>query len=329
LSLKINKVSVFLPDIKLTNEMLVEKFPGTTADEITKKTGIKTRYRTREGFIMSDMAFEACDTLFKNNNIDRSKIDLLILTGHGYDYKAPITAAVLQKRLGLSKSCFTLDIPGGCCAYINGLAVCKGLFESGIAENAVLLTGDTPSFVIPEDHLELQSIFSDSATATHITKGKSLGYEKFVLGTDGGGYENLIVRHSSSRFPATPDYLMKGGRPNGTMEMKSTEIFLFVIKTVPPLVKDTLAKNNLTIDEIDFFVFHQANNFLLETLRKKLGIPEEKFFNNIEDTGNTDSSTIPIVLKELDDKKIIKRGMKILLAGFGIGYTWGATVIEY
>lgn len=309
--------------------MLAEQY-GVEAGEIFKKTGVRTRWRTTEDFIMSDMAQSAAENLFENDPDIRSKIDTVILVGHGYDYKAPITSAILQNKLKLNKNCLTLDLPHGCTGYINGLAVAKSLLNSGMSRHVLLLTGDTPSFVIEKDNLELHSIFSDSATASYITKegdNESLG--QFVFGTDGSGAQSLMVHHSSSRFPADLGYITADRPLNGSMEMKSTEIFLFAIKVVPTLVKETLEKNKTGIDQIDHFIFHQANSFLLEVLRKKLKIPEEKFYNNITETGNTVASTIPIALSDLEKQGVLKRGMTLLLAGFGLGYTWGATILKY
>lgn len=309
--------------------MLAKEY-GLNAEDIFKKTGISERRRTTEDFIMSDMAQKAAEGLFAKNPGLKEKIDAIILVGHGYDYKAPITAAILQNKLGVKKNCLTIDLPHGCTGYINGLAVAKGLIDGGMCEHILLLTGDTPSYVIAKDNSELNSIFSDSATATYVSKdgGEDL-YQKFIFGTDGSGAESLMVKRSSSRMPADVNYLNSQGRLNGTMEMNSTEIFLFAIKTVPQLIKDTLEKNKITADEIDYFVFHQANTFLLDVLRKKLKIPNEKFYNDITKTGNTVASTIPIALNDLIEKKVLKKGMTVLLAGFGLGYTWGATVLKF
>jgi len=329
MSLQIKNISTYLPPEIVTNEMLVKQFPDLNADDIFKRTGVKERRKTSEDFIMSDMAYEAAKQLFEKNPNAKEQIDAIILIGHGYDYKAPITAAILQNKLGLSQSILTIDLPHGCTGYINGLAVCKGLIDGGMAKNILLLTGDTPSYVIDKKNAELLSIFSDSATATHISATDKTQYEKFIFGTDGTGAKNLIVQNSSSRFPADTKYLENGGRLNGTMTMDGVEIFKFAIRIVPKLIADTLEKNNLTLNDIDYVIFHQANSFMLDVLRKKIKIEKDKFYNDISHTGNTVASTIPIALKDAEEKKLIKRGDKILLAGFGLGYTWGATVISY
>jgi len=329
MSFHIHDIAVYLPEGIITNEDLSARFEGLKPADIFKRTGVKERRRTVENFIMSDMVFEAAQLLFKDKPGMREQIDTLILVGHGYDYKAPITAAILQHRLQLSKNVLSIDLPHGCTGYINGLAVSKGLIEGGMAKHVLLLTGDTPSFVIGKENAELQSIFSDSGTATYITADETEDYQKFIFGTDGAGAENLIVKRSSSRGPADVDYLNKGGRLNGLMEMNGTEIFTFAIKIVPKLVQQTLEKNNLTLDQVDYVIFHQANSFMLDILRRKINIPKEKFFNDIIETGNTVASTIPIALKSAYEKGLIKRGDIILLAGFGLGYTWGATIIKF
>lgn len=330
MSIEINSIEIYLPKEIITNEMLANSFLDLNADDIFKRTGVKERRRTKEDFIMSDMAYEAASALLNKNDGLKEKIDTIILIGHGYDYKAPITAALLQNRLSLNQNVLSIDLPHGCTGYINGLAVSKGLIDGGMSENILLLTGDTPSYVINKNNAELLSIFSDSATATYISKNKNEdGLEKFIFGTDGSGAKNLIVLNSSSRFPATINYLKNDGRLNGTMTMDGVEIFKFAIKVVPKLIHETLEKNNLTLEQIDYVIFHQANSFMLEILRKKLKIEKEKFYNDISHTGNTVASTIPIALKDAFEKNKIKRGDKILLAGFGLGYTWGATVIKF
>ncbi|MFN6039656.1 MAG: 3-oxoacyl-ACP synthase III family protein, partial [Bacteroidota bacterium] len=188
-------------------------------------------------------------------------------------------------------------------------------------------TSDTPSYVIDKNDMELLSLFGDSATATLIQSSNE--DEKFIFGTDGSGYEQLIVRKSGTRFPASLDWIEETGLIHGKMEMQSTEIFTFAIKIVPSLIQQILEKHSMNIEDVDYFVFHQANSFLLEVLRKKLKIQKEKFFNDIILTGNTVSSSIPIALHTAEKKGTLRRGMKVLIAGFGIGLTWGGTIIKY
>jgi 3-oxoacyl-[acyl-carrier-protein] synthase-3 len=198
---------------------------------------------------------------------------------------------------------------------------------SGMCKKVLFLTADMATTVIHKDDLELKSIFSDIGSASLITKSDY--NQHFIFGTDGSGYHNLIVDHSASRNPQTIEKLQENNMPLGHMKMQSTEIFVFAVKTVPKLVAEILEKHNYTVDDIDLFVFHQASYFMLDVIRRKCKIPKEKFFVNIENFGNSVSSTIPVALYDAEQRGVLKKRMKVLVAGFGIGYSWGATIIEY
>ena len=325
--IKITALSSFLPEGNLSNYEIAKRFNSDPL-EIFKKTGVMDRRITKPDFLMSDMGFEAAEKLFKIKSQHRDEIDALILVGHGFDFKAPVTSAILQNRLRLKKECFVMDIPQGCTGYIYGLSISKSILSSGIAKKVLLITADTPSFVIDKNDEELLSLFGDAATASIIELGNSFD-EKYFFGTDGSGYDLLCVEKSGTRNPPDIKWLTQTSMLYGKMSMKSTEIFSFAIRTVPGMVNQILEKNSLSIDQIDLFVFHQANSFLLEVLRKKMKIPQEKFINDISETGNTVSSTIPIALLKAESQGKLKRGMNVLLAGFGLGLSWAGTIIKY
>lgn len=322
----IESIAIYLPKNILTNEMLSEA-SGISLDNIYKNTGIKKRYISSQDEIPSDMAYKAALNLFSKHKEIINEIDLLIFCSEGFDYKAPATSCILQHRLGLNEKTACIDLPYGCSGYIYGLGMANAYLNSNMANCVLFLTADMPSAGIKNDDFELKSIFSDIGTATLIKKSNKK--QNFIFGTDGSGYNNLIVDHSGSRNPQTIEKLKINNMPYGHMRMNSTEIFLFAVKKVPILIKDILEKENLSIDEIDLFVFHQASLFMLEAIRKKSKIPKNKFFVNIENFGNSVSSTIPIALFDAEQKGALKKGMRVLLAGFGIGYSWGATILEY
>lgn len=325
MAISIDNISVYLPKKQRTNEELATEF-SKSAEQIFKNTGIKTRYVSAEGELASDMAVKAAEKLFTEQHIDKNNIDFLIFCSEGFDYKAPATSCIIQERLGLKNEIGCIDLPYGCSGYIYGLGIANGMIVSGVARRVLFLTADMATTVIHKNDLELKSIFSDIATASLISgNDKAL---PFVFGTDGKGHQNLIVRYSSTR-DLNADFLKSETLPYGHMTMNSTEVFLFAVKRVPTLIQSILEKQNATIDEIDLFVFHQASFFMLDVVRRKCKIPKEKFFVNIEDYGNSVSSTIPVALYDAEKKGVLKRGMKVLLAGFGIGYSWGATIIDY
>lgn len=327
-SLTISHLAYHLPEKKITNQELQQRF-SVADSQIYRQTGVKTRYHV-EGELMSNLAEKAARKILDNNTSLLIEIDALILVGHGFEYQGPVTAALLQHRLGLKTDCLALDLPQGCSGYINALAVCKGLLAGGLVRCILLLTADTPSFAISPDNLELLSLFSDSGTASVIRKTTENENEnEFVFGTDGSGAEFLMVKRSGTLHPPDVDWLQNTCMPHGKMQMDGPAIFTFALKTVPKMIEDVLTKNNIHKEEVDLYIFHQANSFLLEALRKKLKIPSDKFFNDIAEVGNTVSSSVPIALKQAADSGKLKRGMKVVLAGFGIGLSWSATVINY
>jgi 3-oxoacyl-[acyl-carrier-protein] synthase III len=327
MAVKVNHISTYFPKTVLTNNELASHFTQTTAEQILKGTGINQRYVSAPDEIASDMAIYAAEKLLKETPVNKSEIDFLIFCSEGFDYIAPASSCIIQDRLGLNKTIGCFDLPYGCSGYIYGLGLANGLLAAGMAKNILFLTADIPTKVIHQDDLELRSIFSDIASANLIVKSDNP--QHFVFGTDGSGHQNLLVDHSGFRNPHYEDKQLDVSLPCGQMKMNSTDVFLFAVKKVPHLVNEVLEKYNYSISDVDLFVFHQASYFMIEVIRKKIKVPKEKFFINIENVGNSVSSTIPVALKQAEEQGVLKRGMKVMLAGFGIGYSWGATIIEY
>jgi len=332
-----SKISYCLSSKPITNKDLETDFDGITADAIFAKTGISTRFQTEGDILASDLGVLAAKKLFKEHNIQKETIDYLIFVSSCLDYKSPTTACVLQDRLGLNTAIGAIDILHGCTGFIYGLSAAKGLIATDQAEKILLITADSPTKLVHPEDLELLSIFSDGAAATLVTHQNSkvsgkIG--KFVFGTDGIGAKNLMSTRSGMRNPTDANWFKENkaipsGLKWGKLEMNGSQIFIFSIRTVPKLVNNILSKENLAIEEIDLFVFHQANGVMLDFLRSKLRIPKKKFYLNIENKGNTVSATIPIALKDAFSEGLITKGCKVLIAGFGIGYSWGGTVIRY
>jgi 3-oxoacyl-[acyl-carrier-protein] synthase-3 len=235
--------------------------------------------------------------------------------------------------LGLSTNIGALDFNLGCSGFVYGLSLAKGLIMAGIASEILLITAETYSKHLHRLDKGNRSIFGDGAAATVISRSESEGIGNFDLGTDGKGFENLIIKDGGAKYhysEETKDITDENGfvSNDNYLYMNGPEIFNFTIQNIPLLVNRTLTKNNLSLETIDYIIFHQANKFMLDYLRKKLKIPVEKFYQNMTNTGNTVSATIPIALKDSIDKKLIIKGNKVLLAGFGVGYSWAGTVIE-
>jgi 3-oxoacyl-[acyl-carrier-protein] synthase III len=329
----IKAIEYYLPEKVLTNIELAEIFGDWTPEKILEKTGIKERHIADEGECSSDLAFNAAEKLFLSCAIQRSEIDFIILATQSPDYILPTTACHLQHRLGLSQNCGAIDFNLGCSAFVYGLAVSKGLIGSGIAKNILLITSETYSKHIHRLDKSTRTIFGDGAAATLISnEGHLIG--EFDLGTDGSGYDKLIIPAGGARTPVS-DITKIEKNDNGSVRtdenifMSGTDIFNFTIRIVPKSINELLQSEGLTISDIDLFVLHQANKFMLEFLRKKIGIPESKFVIDMEDTGNTVSATIPIALKRAESCGRLKKGDKVLICGFGVGLSWGSAIIDW
>jgi 3-oxoacyl-[acyl-carrier-protein] synthase III len=317
-------VSYYLPETLVSNEKLVEEFPEWTVEKVAGKVGINNRYIAAEDEFVSDLAVKVANKLFAEHEFDRSKVDFILLCTQSPDYFLPTTACLVQNALNIPKTCGAIDINQGCSGYIYGLALAKGLVISGIATNVLLITADLYSKHIHESDKGNRTIFGDAASASIISTDGFAKIGNFDLGTDGAGAENLIVKNGAMKKPKSNS---EDFNQDDHLYMNGSEIFNFTLEAVPGLLENTLAKNELNLEEIDWFLFHQANRFMLNHLRKKLGIDEQKFLIFMENCGNTVSSTIPILLVESLANDTISTNNKLLLAGFGVGYSWGGTVL--
>lgn len=328
----INAISYFLPKNVLTNEDLVKEFPEWTVEKVANKVGVKNRHIAAQNETASDMAVQAGEKLFAEHGIDRSSIDFVLLCTQSPDYFLPTSACIIQHRLGLNTSCGALDFNLGCSGFVYGLSLAKGLIAGNIAKNVLLLTSETYSKHIHPKDKGNRTIFGDASAATLITTDGFASIEDFCLGTDGGGAENLILKKGGLRQPNSVNDLRTDESGNQTssdyLYMNGSEIFNFTSEAVPLLVEQVLEKNKLSKDDIQLFVFHQANKYMMNYLRKLIDIEPEKFYYCLENVGNTVSSTIPIALYEANKENQIQKGSNILIAGFGVGYSWGATILK-
>ena len=326
----IKDIEYYLPDKVVTNEDLEKEFPDWSATKIEEKIGIKQRHVTIEGQTALDLAFEASSKVLKK--FDKNSIDFVLLCTQSPDYYLPSSACILQDRLGLKTSAGAFDYNLGCSGYIYGLAMAKSFINTGIATNVLLVMAETYSKHIHHKDVGNRTIFGDGAAATIISKSTSENIFEFDLGTDGKGMGDLIIRNGGlkNRFnPDEQDYNDENGilRNNNKLFMNGPDIFNFTISNVPVLITNVLKKNSLAFEEVDYFVFHQANKYMLDYLKKKIKIPDNKFYQDMSNTGNTVSATIPIALKDCLNKKLIKTNDKIILAGFGVGLSWGGCLI--
>ncbi|MBX8519662.1 ketoacyl-ACP synthase III [Pseudomonas cichorii] len=334
---RIAHIEYELPARSLDNEALARDFPEWDVDKIFQKTGINKRHIVDESETASDLAFRACEKLFHNTDIQRGDIDALIYCTQSPDYVLPATACILQHRLQLPTTCAAFDFNQGCSGYIYGLGIAKGLIESGQCRNVLLVTAETYSRYIHPQDKSVRTLFGDAAAVTLLTAAQQDGpfLERFRYGSDGAGAENLIVPIGGARRPFAKNqqpqaYGDDSGnvRTDANLYMNGPAIFEFSMTRVPQLFA-SLFDEEVGVPDIDLFVFHQANQFMLDALRRRLKLPAEKFAMAFQHCGNTVSCTISIALKESVNKGALKQGDLVAAVGFGVGYSWGACLIRW
>lgn len=333
----ISAVAYSLPERTETAQDLVQRFPHWTEETLVYKTGIRRRHIAAEDECASDLGVAAGRQLLEDNDIAAADIDFLIFCTQTPDYLTPTTACLVQQRLGLGTQAGALDINLGCSGYIYSLGVAKAMIETGQASNLLLVTGDTFSkFVNPGDR-GVRALFGDAGTATLLADGGDDGQPAigpFVYGTDGSGAQELIVPSSAMRQPplTTPAEEQTDHRGNTRSEhdvyMNGRAIVEFTLREGPRAVREVCQKAGITLDDVDVVVPHQASGLVLEGVREQLDLPRERFLISMEDTGNTISSTIPILLKQAYLANQIKPGQLLVLVGFGVGLSWGAALVR-
>ncbi|UOQ57709.1 ketoacyl-ACP synthase III [Leucobacter allii] len=333
---RIVAIESHLPEAVLTNEDLSAEFPEWSVEKISAKTGIHRRHIAGEDEFSSDLAIAAGRALLERRGIDPETIDYVIVCTQSPDYFLPTTACIVHAGLGLRQNSGAADLNLGCSGYVYALGQAKGLIESGQASRVLVITADTyTKFVNPADK-SVRTIFGDGAAATLVAAEdtETEGIGAITYGTDGTGAGHLVVPHGGLRrgtdiapksAPAARDLESSGY----DLFMDGPEIFNFTLRVVPESVQAILEQAELGLDDIDLFVFHQANAFMLEHLRKKLKVPTEKFFVALAETGNTVSSSIPIALAEAERQGALRPGMRVMLLGFGVGLSWGGLIVTW
>lgn len=336
MNISVTSFSSYLPTEKLSNEDLARVYEDWEPEKIEKKTGIRSRQISQDHEFSSDLAIKAAQNLISSQNIETDSIDALVLCTQTPDYLLPTTACIVHGALGLRANVGAFDINLGCSGFIYSLGVVKGLIASGQAEKVLLITVDTYSKLIASADRSVRTIFGDAACASIVEEKEKGGVlcGPFVYGTDGSGGKNLWSGIGGMRpargEKAVLEFREALGHENWKqLHMNGPEIFNFTLQAVPDLVHDLLSKSGQTVEDIDCFIFHQANAFMLNHLRKRLKIRKEKFWVGLRDCGNTVSSSIPIALEQMKKEGLLDSPKRLALVGFGVGYSWGATIVDW
>lgn len=330
MSMVIKAIEYVHAENKITNKDLQEAFPDYDFSKFEEKVGIKNRYWVGENETAFDLALKACEKLFENH--DRQEIDYILYCTQSPEYFLPTTACILQNQLGIKKNIGALDFNLGCSGYTYGISLAKGLISSKQVKNVLLVTAETYSKYLHPNDRSNRSIFGDAATATLISYSEEEdGIGNFMFGTDGLGYDKLIVKNGCSRFSYDPNapeivYGTDNTYTDNHLYMNGPDVFNFTNEVIPNFTKEIVELNNLSIDKIDQFIFHQANAYMLNFMRKRLKVASDNFFIDLEDGGNTVSCTIPIALKKYSE--LIDRESTIIIVGFGVGLSWSGGLIK-
>lgn len=323
MKITIRHIEYHLPEKLVTNAELAMENPEWDFNLIESKTGIFSRHIVGDTELASDLAVRAAERVFEKDGIDRKSIDTLMFCTQSPDYLIPTTACIIQDVLKLSTQTACFDFNLGCSGYIYGLAIGSALINGGISERVLLLCAETYSKYIARTDRASRAVFGDGAAATILERSQGNEFiGPFVLGTDGSGKDKLMVQSSVDR---------NGIRENlpQCLVMDGAGVFMFTMKRVPECVHSLLQKANKTIDNIDFFVFHQASKVVIDNIVRILSLEERKVFRGYEKIGNTVSASIPIALKQADERHLLKKGDLIMLVGFGVGLSWGACLVQW
>jgi 3-oxoacyl-[acyl-carrier-protein] synthase-3 len=322
----VGPIAVHLPERVETNAQLKAEYPGWDMDLIYEKTGIGQRHIAAEGECASDLAVAASEKLFRDYDVDPQSIDFVLLCTQTPDYPLPTTACLLQSRLGLKTTVGALDFNLGCSGYVYGLSLADGLIRTGAAKRVLLLTAETYSKYIHPTDRSLRTIFGDGAAATLVEAASEPTLTSFQFGTDGTGADTLLVTKGGARPPEQAIQPRHRHRWESSLYMDGPSLINFTVVAVPQLVESILSAARLSDKDIDLYLFHQATLKMLEQLRERMRVPAEKLPVVLEHCGNTVSSTIPILIEQLRKDGRLKRGMRSMLVGFGVGWSWAGGI---
>jgi 3-oxoacyl-[acyl-carrier-protein] synthase-3 len=320
------KNSISNLDYKLTSE--------TERKMLIKTTGIENRRVAEEGICASDLCFEAAKELISKLKWEKDTVDALIFVSQSQDYYLPATSIILQDKLGLSKTTIALDINLGCSGYVYGLYIISTMLAAGGIKRALLLCGDVSTNSVNYEDKSSYPLFGDSGSATALEFDLEAGTTWYNLGSDGAGHQSIMIKGGGTKHKFHKDSLKVKEVSPGIKRhelniiLDGLEIFNFSVKEVPKNIREILEFSNVSIENIDQFIFHQANKIINETIRKKLKIAPEKVPYSLPNYGNTSSGSIPLTMQTKIKEELTTGKNKLLLSGFGVGLSWGSVILD-
>jgi 3-oxoacyl-[acyl-carrier-protein] synthase-3 len=333
---KLKGVSVALSYVKIAGTGLstpprilsnadLEKMVDTSDEWIRTRTGIVERRIADPEISTSDMAYEASLKALEAASVEPKDIDVIIVATVTPDHLFPSTGCLVQSRLGAKKA-FAFDILAGCAGFLYALKTGKAFIDSGDAETVLIVGAETLSRITDFQDRTTCILFGDGAGAVVLRRSETPGILSICLGANGDNWELLYLPAGGSRIPASEESVKKRLH---FIKMKGSEVFREAVKAMEVSSIEAIKKANITPDKIDLFISHQANYRIMEAVRKRLNIPPEKVFMNVDRYGNTSSASVPIALDEAVKEGKLRQGNIILFAAFGAGFTWGSAVVRW
>lgn len=335
MNIKIKNIEYYLPKKLVTNNDLHRLNPEWDMIKLAEKSGVLQRYIAENNETAFDLACMACDKLFRDDPILKESIDGVIFCTQCPDYIMPSNAFLIHKYLNLKQSIFAFDFNLACSGFIYGLSIARGLIATSLANNILLINADTYSKYINLKDRSARILFGDGASVCLISKEESDGLIDVMLASSGKDYEYFYIPAGGFRFPKSEKTSTEEVDASGNthtaenIHMNGFGVWKFIASTVPKQINEILARNNYSVNDIDLYVFHQASKITIDSLIKALKLNAEKVFSNISNVGNLVSASIPVALKDAEDRGKLKRGNLILLSGFGVGLSWGTVIMKY
>jgi 3-oxoacyl-[acyl-carrier-protein] synthase-3 len=331
----IKSIEYYLPEKVITNADLQTMHPNWDVQKVGEKSGVFKRHIAAADETAFDLACQAVEKLLSSGQISKEEIQGIIFCTQSPDYIMPSNSFLLHKHFGFTSNVWTFDYSLACSAFVFGLSISRGMLETKMAKNILLITADTYSKYINRKDRSTSVLFGDGAAACIVSKSDEKGIIDIELASSGNEYDTFYIPSGGARIPkddSTKEISVDHSGNERTMEeiyMNGFAVWKFISRTVPEQINALLSRNNLSVDDIDFFGFHQASKLTLDSLIKALKIDGDKVYMNLGKIGNTVSASIPIVLKDAESEGKLKRGDTVLLSGFGVGLSWGSLIMRY
>jgi len=320
---RIAGIGTCVPARRFDNYRDTTQFSADDVRKVVAMAGVKARRVVDDRSCSSDLCFGAAEELLTALDYDRARVDVLIFVSQTPDYFMPSSSCLLQQRLGLSQECSALDVNLGCSGYVYGLWLASTMLATGAYRSVLLLNGETPTLYSDEADRSVSLLFGDAGSATILEPGGGDAEPwSFVLRTDGTGYRDLIIEAGGFRERFAED------RRRHFVTMQGSNVFNFTIGVLPPLIRDTLEVSGLPGDAVDYYIFHQSNQFIMKHIVKKTGLPAERVPIILEEFGNTGGPSVPLTVTQGDLVRDGRAALRLMLLGYGVGLSWGSALVD-